>query len=103
MIFGGQSNPGDYHCNAFDEESIKRHLQKTGFSVIDYQEVDTPQTNGFINLNMTVKAVKKANIEKINIAPSNTAPSNTTPSTITQIQNIKPKPKVVDGKHLNIV
>ena len=30
MIFGGQTNPGDYHCTGFDRVSIARHLQASG-------------------------------------------------------------------------
>jgi len=93
MIFGGQSNPGDYHCNAFDEESIKRHLHNAGFNIIDFQEVDTPQTNGYINLNMTIKAVKKINIEQFNIHPSTSLQKNNQTLII----------KEIDGKSLNIV
>ncbi len=62
MIFGGQKNPGDYHCIGFDETSIRSHLQKAGLQVVSFEEVDTPQNNGFINLNMTVKAIKQAQI-----------------------------------------
>lgn len=58
MIFGGQTNPGDYHCVGFDERSIKNHLAYAGFEVISYQDLDYPQTNGYINLNMQVKARK---------------------------------------------
>lgn len=61
MIFGGQTNPGDYHCVAFDKESITNHLTKAGFSIISYDEHDFPQEKGFINLNMTVKAKKNDN------------------------------------------
>lgn len=64
MIFGGQTNPGDYHFNAFDIESIKKHLVNTGFEILEIQEYDLPQDKGFINLNMAVKAVKK-NTESI--------------------------------------
>ena len=60
MIFGGQTNPGDYHCIGFDENSIKKHLTKAGLQVISFEEIDTPQDKGFINLNMTVKVVKIA-------------------------------------------
>lgn len=60
MIFGGQTNPGDYHCVAFDEQSIRNHLTHAGLEVYDYEEHDFPQTRGFINLNMTVKARKFA-------------------------------------------
>jgi glycosyltransferase involved in cell wall biosynthesis/cytochrome c-type biogenesis protein CcmH/NrfG len=58
MIFGGQTNPGDYHCIAFDEASIRRHLAAAGLTVTAFEEVDTPQERGFINLNMTVHARK---------------------------------------------
>ncbi len=63
MIFGGQTNQGDYHCVAFDKESISKHLTKAGFEIIEFNEEDIPQDRGFINLNMNVKAVKM----KINI------------------------------------
>ncbi|MCZ2132203.1 MAG: glycosyltransferase [Bacteroidetes bacterium] len=58
MIFGGQTNPGDYHCIGFDEKSIRRHLEHAGFGVLSFEEADTPQNQGFINLNMTVQARK---------------------------------------------
>lgn len=60
MIFGGQTNPGDYHCVAFDEASIRKHLEGAGFVVEQVEEQDIPQDKGFINLNMTVRAKKKA-------------------------------------------
>jgi|GEM_PF-569222 len=60
MIFGGQSNPGDYHCIGFDEKSIRKHLSAAGFEITSYQEHDFPQDKGFINLNMTVRAKKIA-------------------------------------------
>jgi glycosyltransferase involved in cell wall biosynthesis/predicted SAM-dependent methyltransferase len=60
MIFGGQTNPGDYHCIGFDEQSIRKHLVQAGFTLTGYEEHDFPQDQGFINLNMTVKAVKNA-------------------------------------------
>ncbi len=59
MIFGGQTNPGDYHCVAFDEQSIKDKLHKSGLIVTEFYEEDTPQDRGFINLNMTVRAIKR--------------------------------------------
>jgi GT2 family glycosyltransferase/glycosyltransferase involved in cell wall biosynthesis/predicted SAM-dependent methyltransferase/Tfp pilus assembly protein PilF len=58
MIFGGQTNPGDYHCIAFDDKSIKKHLEIAGLIMKELEEQDIPQTDGYINLNMTVKAVK---------------------------------------------
>lgn len=61
MIFGGQTNPGDYHCIGFDERSIHRHLEGAGFTVTSFEEVDTPQDKGFINLNMTVRAKRVGN------------------------------------------
>lgn len=59
MIFGGQTNPGDFHCVGFDESSISKHLTQAGFEVISFEEVDTPQDKGYINLNMTVRSRKK--------------------------------------------
>lgn len=59
MIFGGQTNPGDYHSIGFDKESIYKHLNNCGFEITSYEEHDFPQNRGFINLNMTVKARKK--------------------------------------------
>lgn len=58
MIFGGQTNPGDYHCIGFDEISIRNHLALAGLEIFDYVEHDFPQDQGFINLNMTIKAKK---------------------------------------------
>lgn len=58
MIFGGQTNPGDYHCIGFDEASIRKHLEQTGLAVARFEEVDTPQDKSFINLNLTVWATK---------------------------------------------
>ena len=60
MIFGGQTNPGDYHCIGFDEQSMRRHLAACGLQVESFDEEDTPQDRGFINLNMTVRARKRA-------------------------------------------
>ncbi|MCX6147466.1 MAG: glycosyltransferase, partial [Candidatus Kapabacteria bacterium] len=60
MIFGGQTNPGDYHCVAFDEHSIGLHLSLAGLEVFDYKEFDFPQEHGYINLNMTVFSRKLA-------------------------------------------
>jgi glycosyltransferase involved in cell wall biosynthesis len=62
MIFGGQTNPGDYHAVGFDEKSIKKHLENVGLNVELIENEDFPQNNGFINLNMTVKA-RKGNIK----------------------------------------
>lgn len=65
MIFGGQTNPGDYHCVGFDERSIKDKLHKAGLIVTEFYEEDTPQDKGFINLNMTVRAIKKKVSEEL--------------------------------------
>jgi glycosyltransferase involved in cell wall biosynthesis/predicted SAM-dependent methyltransferase len=61
MIFSGQTNQGDFHCNAFDEHSMRRHLENAGLQIIQFEEIDTPQTSGYINLNMTVHAKKTIN------------------------------------------
>lgn len=58
MIFGAQTNPGDYHCIAFDEHSIKKHLSLAGFQVIEFYEKNIPQDKGYINLNMLIRAKK---------------------------------------------
>lgn len=80
MIFGGQTNPGDYHCIGFDKNSIYRHLSNAGFNVVSYEEHDFPQKQGLINLNMTVRAVKvapkskdktEANVYKLNSNENN--------------------------------
>ena len=65
MIFGGQTNPGDYHCVGFDEQSIKDKLHKAGLIVTEFYEEDTPQDRGFINLNMTVRALKRKISEEL--------------------------------------
>lgn len=59
MIFGGQTNPGDYHTVAFDQTSIRAHLARAGFEVTEIEEQDIPQSGGYINLNMVVRARKK--------------------------------------------
>lgn len=69
MIFGGQTNPGDYHCIGFDENSIKNHLAAAGFEVTYYEEQDYPQENGYINLNMLIKAKKL--ISELSVENSN--------------------------------
>jgi glycosyltransferase involved in cell wall biosynthesis len=65
MIFGGQTNPGDYHCIGFDQKSILRHLQLAGLEMISFEEQDTPQERGYINLNMTVVARKPVSVHPI--------------------------------------
>lgn len=65
MIFGGQTNPGDYHCIGFDEKSIEKYLLNAGFIVDSIQNEDFPQTKGYINLNMTVNATKKSDNQEI--------------------------------------
>jgi glycosyltransferase involved in cell wall biosynthesis len=64
MIFGGQTNPGDYHCVAFDQSSINFHLQKAGLQLYSYEEQDIPQDKGYINLNFIAYAKKVANINE---------------------------------------
>jgi len=58
MIFGGQTNQGDYHCVAFDEQSIKKHLTLAGFEVVEFIEKYIPQNQGYTNLNMLIRAKK---------------------------------------------
>jgi GT2 family glycosyltransferase/glycosyltransferase involved in cell wall biosynthesis/predicted SAM-dependent methyltransferase len=58
MIFGGQTNPGDYHYIAFDHNSIEKHLKETGFEIDSIRDEDYPQNKGYINLNMVVRAKK---------------------------------------------
>ncbi len=67
MIFGGQTNPGDYHCIGFDHNSITKHLKKADFDVISIQDHDIPQSTGFINLNMTVIAKKEDNTSSVDL------------------------------------
>lgn len=70
MIFGGQTNPGDYHCIGFDEQSMRKHLAQVGLQVSSFEEVDTPQDKGFINVNMTVRALKPAAAPVPQVAPT---------------------------------
>ncbi|MEI7811860.1 MAG: glycosyltransferase [Ignavibacteria bacterium] len=58
MIFGGQTNPGDYHHIGFDKESIQRHLKKANLELKSYEEIDVSQDKGFCNLNFVAKAIK---------------------------------------------
>ncbi|MCX6153153.1 MAG: glycosyltransferase [Candidatus Kapabacteria bacterium] len=60
MIFGGQTNRGDYHCVGFDQQSLTAHLNNAGFEVIYSEELDIPQDQGYINLNMVVHGRKRA-------------------------------------------
>ena len=80
MIFGGQTNPGDFHSIGFDEQSIRKHLSNVGMEVINFEEVDTPQDRGYINLNMTVQCRKK-------IDTISTLPNQDTQRTISTIQD----------------
>jgi GT2 family glycosyltransferase/glycosyltransferase involved in cell wall biosynthesis/predicted SAM-dependent methyltransferase len=59
MIFGGQSNPGDFHCIGFDETTIRRYFQRVGLQVFKYEEPDIPQDKGYRNINFTVWATKR--------------------------------------------
>lgn len=86
MIFGGQSNPGDYHCIGFDEKSIRNHLSKAGFEITSYQEHDFPQDKGFINLNMTVRAKK--------IAPKSEKPIKSKTLTSNVVRTISNNPQL---------
>jgi uncharacterized protein Smg (DUF494 family) len=99
MVFGGQTNQGNFHYVAFDEESIKRHLNKAGFTIVEFVEEDISQAKDLNNLHMTIKAVKQAKTEQskntpINIFSDNKMQNNTPPTA---------KLQPVQGKHLNIV
>ncbi len=78
MIFGGQTNPGDYHCVAFDELSIRKHLENAGFKVVEISEEDLPQDKGYINLNMNVRAKKVAAERKVTEISEETPKEKTT-------------------------
>lgn len=58
MIFGGQTNPGDYHCVGFDKESLTELFGKVGLELTYYEEQDIPQNQGYINLNFVAKGKK---------------------------------------------
>lgn len=60
MIFGGQTNPGDYHCVAFDKNSINELFSKVGIELIFYEEEETSLNRGFININFIARGKKRA-------------------------------------------
>ncbi len=76
MIFGGQTNPGDYHCVGFDHDSITNHLKKAGFEIVSIEDHDFPQSSGFINLNMTVIAKKEEEQQPFSFKLDLTADNN---------------------------
>jgi glycosyltransferase involved in cell wall biosynthesis len=65
MMFGGQTNPADYICSAFDFESLSYKIRKAGFEIIDFEEQDLPQIKGYMNLTMTIKASKIGKYETV--------------------------------------
>jgi glycosyltransferase involved in cell wall biosynthesis len=71
MIFGGQTNPGDYHCVAFDKDSIQTYLKNAGLELYHFEEIDLPQDKGLINLNFIARAKKIANEEVTSFNPTN--------------------------------
>ncbi|MEN6294910.1 MAG: glycosyltransferase [Chloroherpetonaceae bacterium] len=70
MIFGGQTNPGDYHCVAFDKESLEKLFANVGLELVFYEEEETSLDRGFININFIARGKKvstfplKHNIDK---------------------------------------
>lgn len=58
MIYGGQTNPGDYHCVGFDEKSIRDLFYEVGLELNSYEEQDIPQDKGYINLNFVARGKK---------------------------------------------
>ncbi len=100
MIFGSQKTEMDYNHIAFDDNSIKQHLKKAGLQVIELKEVDLPQTQGFINLNMIVKAIKTTDNESVKLEKNETElPKNIYHVSNVQISindNIKTIPKKIN-------
>lgn len=99
MIFGGQTNPGDYHCIGFDKNSISKHLINAGFEIISYQEHDFPQNQGYINLNMTIKARKKSRKDlkyhQVNIKNNITKNNNDKDKQEVKLANYNPQLNIV--------
>lgn len=58
MIFGTQSNELEYRAAAFDTKSISKKLLKTGFKIVDLQELTYSQERGYINPKMAIKSIK---------------------------------------------
>ncbi|MEN6510744.1 MAG: glycosyltransferase [Chloroherpetonaceae bacterium] len=58
MIFGGQTNPGDYHCVAFDKESLEKLFANVGLELVFYEEEETSLDRGFININFIARGKK---------------------------------------------
>lgn len=71
MIYGGQTNPGDYHCVGFDEHSIKRLFEKVGLTFTSYEEQDIPQDKGYINLNFVARGKKVVEVKEIKLEKEN--------------------------------
>ncbi len=71
MIFGPQVRANEYYYCAFDKESIKKHLNNSGFEVEEITEHDITQERGFTNLNMTIKAKRRAEVTKRTIQEPN--------------------------------
>ena len=86
MIFGSQKTSNDFHYNAFDENSIKKHLAKANLFITDFKEFNLPQTQGFINLTMVIKAVKRLDNNQSHLEEN--AKINLETSTINTIDNI---------------
>lgn len=63
MIYGGQTNPGDYHCVGFDQKSITILFEKVGLELTSYEEQDIPQNKGYINLNFIARGKKKSFVQ----------------------------------------
>ena len=60
MIYGSQTNPLDYRAVAFDIKSLSSRLLRSGFRIIDIQELNYSQDRGFLNQKISVKAAKVA-------------------------------------------
>lgn len=58
MLFGSQVNPLDYRAVAFDIKSLSARLLRSGFRILDIQELNYTQDRGFLNQKISVKAAK---------------------------------------------
>jgi len=58
MIYGGQTNPGDYHCVGFDKDFINQLFSKVGLELVFFEEEETSPNRGFININFIARGKK---------------------------------------------
>jgi len=58
MIYGGQTNPGDYHCVGFDRDFISKLFSTVGLELVFFEEEETSPDRGFININFIARGKK---------------------------------------------